>query len=84
MFIHTKCEEVTQLPMDYNVPPDTWRHQMRLKKQGYEPVPFNLFVMVEPLIYICNFHGTPVNKNLKNSNLLSKKIKYFVIRNFSK
>jgi len=26
---------------------------------------FNLFVIVEPLIYFCVCHGTPISKNLK-------------------
>ena len=33
---------------------------------------FNLFVIVEPLIYFCVCHGTPINKNLKNMNYVRK------------
>jgi len=31
---------------------------------------FNLFVIVEPLIYFPVCHGTPINQNLKNTNYL--------------
>jgi len=29
---------------------------------------FNLLVIAEPLIYFRVCHGTPINKNLKNTN----------------
>ena len=48
-------------------------------------VVLNLFVIVEPLIYFRVCHGTPINKNLKNTNYSTcKNIKYFVIRHFNK
>jgi len=56
----------------------TWRHarQKRLLKQLHRvislpsrPVLFNLFVILEPLIYFCVCHGTPINKNFKNTTL---------------
>ena len=31
---------------------------------------FNLFVIVEPLLYFRIFHGTPINKNLNKTNYL--------------
>jgi len=39
---------------------------------SYKSVLFNLFVIVEPLIYFRVCHGTPVNKTLKNTNYLQE------------
>jgi len=33
---------------------------------------FNPFVIVEPLLYFCVCHETPINKNLKNTNYLQE------------
>jgi len=37
---------------------------------GASSVLFNLFVVVEPLIYFRVCHGTPINKNLGNTDYL--------------
>jgi len=37
---------------------------------GASSVLFNLFVVVEPLIYFRVCHGTPINKNLENTDYL--------------
>jgi len=44
---------------------------------------FNLFAIVEPLIYFLVCHGTPINKNWKSTNSC-KKIEYFIIGHFNK
>jgi len=39
-------------------------------RQDAKTVLFNLFVIVEPLMYFRVCHGTPINKNLKSTNYL--------------
>jgi len=56
---------------------------MPKREPTYRPVLFNIFVIIEPLIYFCVCHGTPLTKILK-TRITCKKFKYFVIRHFNK
>jgi len=50
----------------------------------FRSVLFNLFDIVEPLIYVCACHGTPINKNLKSTNYLYKNQTYISLLDTSK
>ena len=43
---------------------------MKHRSTSPKSVLFKLVVIVEPLIYFRVCHGTPINKNLRNTNYL--------------